>query len=287
MLRKTVNKVKNFISFLSEKRITTVVGAWVFYFLTSSVPFTFLLITAFGVFGVNVTESLISYLPDEFRPAGRTIMSAATDVSKGVTVFFAATVIISCSALLNQMSKDGDFIYGENTNKKRALTRRIWAIIMLSVLFSVFLCAAFLFSFGQKFLSLIPFVGKAKFLITIISFLLVISICYVIIILLNKFICPVNLRGGILAAGSLISLSVIIAGTIGFTVYLRFFNGYNAFYGSLAAIVVFFLWAYILMFGLVLGAVFNAKAIKKERVKENVENLQSYEKLRERNQSSR
>ncbi len=284
MYKKSVKQAKGLISFLSEKRITTVVGAWVFYFLLSLVPFMFLLITAFGVFGVNIAEQLIAYLPEEFRLAGETITKTASNVSRGVTVFFAITVITSCSTLLNQMSKDGDFIYGVKTKKKRGFMRRVWAIIALSVLFSVFLGTALLFSFGQRILSIIPFDGNLKYFVTIGTFSLVILISYVIIILLNKFICPINLRLGILMTGSIVSLAIIVIGTIGFTIYLRFFNNYNAFYGSLATVIVFLLWAYILMLGLVLGTILNAKLILKDR--ENVKDLQLHKKLRKRYQSS-
>ena len=46
---------KNFVGrifeFINNKRITTVAGAWVYYFLMALVPFVFLIVTAFGVFG--------------------------------------------------------------------------------------------------------------------------------------------------------------------------------------------------------------------------------------------
>ena len=56
---------------------------------------------------------------------------------------------------------------------------------------------------------------------------------------------------------SLISLGVIVLGTIGFSIYLRFFSRYSNLYGSLAGLVVFLLWVYISMFGLVLAPTFN------------------------------
>jgi membrane protein len=56
---------------------------------------------------------------------------------------------------------------------------------------------------------------------------------------------------------SLISLGVIVLGTIGFSIYLRFFSRYANLYGSLAGLVVFLLWVYISMFGLVLAPTFN------------------------------
>ena len=59
-----------------QKRITTVAGAWTFYFLTSLLPIVFLLITAFGVFGVDISADVVGRLPEEFRLAGETIFAA-------------------------------------------------------------------------------------------------------------------------------------------------------------------------------------------------------------------
>ena len=42
--------VKSLIENFSDKRLSTVAGAWVFYFLTSIIPLAFLVLTLFGVF---------------------------------------------------------------------------------------------------------------------------------------------------------------------------------------------------------------------------------------------
>lgn len=263
MYKKTAGKIKSLLYFIQEKRWTTVAGAWVFFFLLSLVPFVFLLFTAFNVFGVNLAEKAITYLPEEFRLAGETLAETAQNVSRGITVFFAITVVMSGSTLLNQMSKDGEHIYGVKSRKRRGFMRRIWAIFALSVLYAVFLGSAFVFSFGQKLLGYLPFSSKWNYFITAGVFLFVIAVSYVIIILLNRFICPVKLKAGVLMTGSLVSLFIIVLGTIGFTVYLRFFNNYNAFYGSLATIIVFLLWTYIIMLGLSFGAVLNVRMNEK------------------------
>ena len=67
-----------------------------------------------------------------------------------------------------------------------------------------------------------------------------------------------------MAIGAMVSLGAIVLGTIGFALYLRFFNSYNAFYGSLAGIIVFLLWAYILMVGLVAGVIVNVMVKQKK-----------------------
>ncbi|MBQ9735018.1 MAG: YihY/virulence factor BrkB family protein [Clostridia bacterium] len=255
--------IKTFIQDIKDKRLTTVAGAWVYYFLSSALPLAFLLVTAFGVFGVNVSVQIVDRLPEEFRTAGHAIISAAENASNGVTIFFIITVVISCSTLLNQMSKDGDYIYGVNSKYKRGIMRRVSAVFAIIALFFLFLGAAFLFAFGSMVFAGVHADNGTQLFLTILTFLLVICFGYAIILLLNVFISPVRLSFKGLALGSFISLSVIVVGTIGFTVYLRFFSNYNAFYGSLAAIVIFLLWAYICMLGLACGAIINMRVNSK------------------------
>ena len=254
MVKKLVITVKRIAEIMREKRLATVAGAWVYYFLLSIVPLFFLLITAFGVFGLSFTEELSGRLPEEFAPAISLISAAAENISGGITVFFLFTVIFSCTSLLSRMSADGDHIYGQRN--PRGLWRRLWAILALAVLFGVFLGTALLFAFGNKVVA-----GGSKTRYAIFTFFVfgtVIMVAYLIIILLNKFISPVKISFATAATGGFISLVTIVTGTIGFTLYIRFFNSYNAFYGSLAAVVIFLLWTYILMWGLALGAIVNS-----------------------------
>lgn len=259
MVKKMISSIKSFAATLKEKRLATVAGAWVYYFLLAVVPLFFLLITAFGVFGLSFTDELAVRLPEEFSPVITLIAEAAENVSSGITVFFLFTVILSCTTLLSRMSADGDHIYGQKN--PRGFIRRLWAIIALAILFGVFLGTALLFAFGNKIAA-----GEARaqnYIVTVFVFATVILVAYLIIILLNKFISPVKISFTTAATGGFISLVTVVAGTIGFTLYIRFFNSYNAFYGSLAAVVIFLLWTYILMWGLAFGAIVSSCIAKR------------------------
>ncbi len=267
MLRARISEV---IKYLSKKRLTTVAGAWVFFFLTSVVPLAFLLVTAFGVFGVSITQDLVSRLPEEFRSAGEIIASTAERASKGTTLIFIGSVVFSCTTLLNQMSKDGDCLYGIKARHKRGLFRRLWAFFALAVLFLLFLVGAFLFSFGEVLLNVISGALNNKLVISIITLFVVITFGYFVLIILNKFISPVSVKFSEVWLGALLSLFIIVLGTLGYVLYLRLFNAYNAFYGSLATIVIFLLWAYIVMLGLVLGVILNTGLKNQKRVRKNL-----------------
>ena len=246
-----MGKRDGFFASLKEKRLLTVTGCWVFYFLLALIPLVFLLITAFSFFGVDLSLTLAESIPEEFREAVEIIVGTASNVSKSVTVFFVLTTLISCTTLLNQMSKDGDYIYGEE-GKKRGIFRRLWALLLICVLFLLFIAFALCFSFRSAIL--VRFGNDAKRIVTIISFAVIIVFAYAIIMLLNGFISPSKLRFLPLAVGSFVSLCITVLGTILLILYIRFFTDFNAFYGSLAGIIVFFLWAFILMLALAFGS---------------------------------
>ena len=254
------------LKLFEHKRLSTVSGAWVFYFLTAVIPLVFLIITAFGVFGVDISMDLVSRLPVEFRLTGESIVSTAKNASKGATLLFILTAIYSCIRLLNQMSKDGDFLYQKKSISKRGFMRRVWAFISLVALFGVFFLVGLTVIFGNKIFAYSFLMNGFKKLVSAVIFcFVIISFSYLIIILLNFFISPVKLKFKEVALGGLVSLFMIVFGTIGFAIYIRFFNSYNAFYGSLAGIIIFLLWAYILMLSMVVGVIVNAEIYKRAK----------------------
>lgn len=219
------------------------------------------------MFGVDVSAEIVARLPEEFRLAGETVKEAAERVGKGITVFFVGTVVFSVTSLLNQMSKDGDYIYGSKSLKKRGVFRRLWAMVALVVFFVIFLVSAILVGFWNMFFP--SSADRTGVFAISVGFTAVITISYVAIVFLNKFICPTKLKLRDSLLGGLVSLFIIVLGTIGFILYLKFFSDYNAFYGSLSAVIVFMLWAYILMLGLSVGAVVNMLTVKRNRFSRN------------------
>lgn len=250
------NKKSSFFAVIREKRVTTVAGAWVYFFLSSLIPLLFLLVTAFGVFGVKIGSDLVSRLPEGLREGGTLLLNTANNAQQGVTVLFVFTVLFSSSALLAQMRKDGNCIYGVYSKSRRGVMNRAWAFMALTVLFAVFLFVALVVAFGEKLFVLLPSGRGKRVLIALSVGVVFTALSYGVIILLNKYICPVKISKSTICLASLLSLGIIFLGTLGLGLYLNFFGLNNAFYGSLAGIVVFLLWSYITMTGLVVGTVF-------------------------------
>ena len=255
------------IDLFKDKRITTVASSWVYYFLTALLPIVFLLVTAFNVFSVDLVEEIVFRLPEAFRPAGEIIVSTAQNASGGVTAFFIVSLVFSGSTLFNQKSKDGDYLYGVSGERKVGFMRRLFSVTALCVLFLIFLGLAFLITFQNLVFSSLNVRVEQTNLISSVGVGTVVLVSFILIVLLGKFISPVKRGFFDLAIGSLISLFIIVLGTIGFIFYLRIFKNLNAFYGSLVGVIVFLIWAYIVMLGLVVGTAFNVKRYKNSIVR--------------------
>ena len=65
--------------------------------------------------------------------------------------------------------------------------------------------------------------------------------------------------------GSGVGVLLWLAASIGFRVYLHFFNNYSATYGSLGAVVILMLWLYITGFAILIGGELNAVIENEDR----------------------
>jgi membrane protein len=59
--------------------------------------------------------------------------------------------------------------------------------------------------------------------------------------------------------GSLVGVLMFVAGSIGFSLYLRFNDSYSVTYGSIGAVIVLMLWLYLLGLSIVVGAEVNSE----------------------------
>lgn len=264
MWKKTYEKGMGFYREFSACHAATVAGAWVFFLLLAVVPIFFLMVTAFGVFGVDASTEFAMRLPEEFRGLVLEIIDVASQASRGATVLFVLTVFWSGSSLFSHMLKDGELLYGEKRGRSGVI-RKLLSFLLLFLLLTVFFLSAFLLFLNRLIVSYFVLTGFWAALVKTALYLFSFLVIYVIIFLLQTFISPVRVAFSSRAAGSAVSLGITLAGTFGFLVYIRYFHSYNVLYGSLAALIIFLLWTYIIMLGLVTGAI----VAKRRRAKEN------------------
>ena len=68
---------------------------------------------------------------------------------------------------------------------------------------------------------------------------------------------PESARSPFLSAGLLLALALWSAASLGFTLYLSYFDTYNEIYGSIGAAIVLMLWFYISAYAVLMGGALN------------------------------
>ena len=68
---------------------------------------------------------------------------------------------------------------------------------------------------------------------------------------------PKNRKRNCITPGGLVAVALWFLVSLGFRFYLRFFNSYNATYGSLGAVIVLMLWFYLASAAILIGAEVN------------------------------
>ena len=62
--------------------------------------------------------------------------------------------------------------------------------------------------------------------------------------------------------GLVVGVALWLAGSLGFRLYLRYFNTYNAVYGSLGAVIILMLWFYLTGAAILVGGEVNSEIEK-------------------------
>ena len=205
----------------------------------------------------------------------------ANNSNRNITFFFVITSLYSATKLFYILLKDGELIYLEKRNSS-TLWHKMWSFIVLFVILCFVAIVTVIFILNKSIIFILPLGVKLYALMyKIIYNSLAILIVYGIIITVNRFICPIKKSLLEILVGSFVTLIISVMGSIGFVLYLHYFVSYDNLYGSLASIIIFMLWAYILTFGLSLGNVVTKILIENRRFYEQYfRNKKLYKNLR-------
>jgi membrane protein len=71
-----------------------------------------------------------------------------------------------------------------------------------------------------------------------------------------------------ISPGAAVGVVVWIAASVGFSIYLKFFNSYSKTYGSLGAVIILMLWLYITGMAILIGGEVNSEISKADHEKQ-------------------
>lgn len=258
-LRRVFFYFKEKYDLLSSKRYTTLAGTLVFFLIMSIVPLAFWLTLLIGRFPFDAEAILKLAVFDSVKDILEYVRKEAAEATASTSLILLVTTLYSSTNLFYQMRKSGEIIYGYR-GKKQGWRMRLGALaLMFVIMFAVIIFLLF-FALGSFLFSLyLPF-GLDIFA----DYVLLAALSFALVLLLNSYVCPYKKPLKSFVHGTLITVGAWAVASIGFTIYLRLSN-VDKLYGALSAIIIFLLWAYMLMIGFIAGVIFNSDFIEKNR----------------------
>ncbi|MBQ8375236.1 MAG: YihY/virulence factor BrkB family protein [Clostridia bacterium] len=242
-------------SLLSAKKYTTIAGTLVFFLIMSLVPMAFWAVLLVGKLPVDTQKMFSLPVFEGVSGVFDYIRREAQNATSGASVFLIVTTLYSATNLFYQMRKSGEIIY-DFPHRKQGVKMRLGAVAVLFIVMALAVLTVLLFAIGAFFLSRI-ITGVWEW---IADYLLRATLAFLLVLLLNIYICPYKVSPKCFLGGSLLTVLSWAVAIVGFAVYLKIGN-LDRLYGALSALIVFLLWLYILMLCFVSGVIFNSERV--------------------------
>jgi YihY family inner membrane protein len=257
-----LQKIKNAYLKITAKRYSTFAGTLVFFLLLSIIPFVFILILLFNAFNVDFQWFFELEIFSDYKKIIGILLDSAEGATQGTSIFFIITAIYSSTNFFYQMRRSGELIYNCNRKKAGLILRFSAAIFVIILMFIGVIFGAIFFSFQNIFGELLPSV-----FIRILIYCGVGLVIFFVLILLNLYICPYKNTINNTLKGSLFTLIFWSASSVVFSLYTNYLSNFERLYGAFAFFMVFILWLYLIMQGLIIGVILNMKdtILKKEK----------------------
>ncbi len=262
-LRRFYRFLKSKYDLLSLKKYTTLAGTLVFFLIMSIVPLSFWLSLLIGKLPIDMEQILGLSVFSSVKKILLYVQREATNATAGVTVVLLVSTLYSSTNLFYQMRRSGEIIY-EYPRPKQGLKLRAGALVLMLVLMALLLVFVLLLTLGTLLFSeILPSAWE-----TALDYLLLGGLAFALALLLNMYICPYKAKTRDFLGGAALTVAAWAVTAVGFAAYLKISN-MEKLYGALSAVIVFFLWLYVLMLCFIAGVIFNSEKITEKRKREN------------------
>lgn len=232
-----------------------------FFLIMSIVPLSFLLTLIVGRLPIDTDEILALPVFEAVKDVFLFVQKEAADATTGASIILVFTTLYSSTNLFYQMRRSGELIYDFHP-KRQGLRLRFGALILMLIVMATVVAFLLVFAFGSFLFSRI----LSKAWERIADYTLLAIVAFLLVLLLNMYICPHKARMKTFLPGTLITVVAWIGAVIGFSVYLKISN-MTRLYGALSTIIVFLLWLYMLMICFIVGVIFNSENVRLARKK--------------------
>lgn len=254
-LRSLYRFLKEKYALLSQRKYTTIAGTLVFFLIMSIVPLAFWLTLLIGKLPIDINEILDLPIFESVNNILVYVQNEASNATTSVSVVLVFTTLYSATNLFYQIRRSGEIIYDYH-RENEGLKLRLGALILLIMVMALAVAFLLVFALGSFFFSqLLPRRWEL-----IADYVLLAVVAFLLVLLLNMYICPYKASIRYFLPGTLITVALWTVAVVGFSLYLRVSN-LTRLYGALSAFIVFLLWLYILMVCFIVGVILNSEKI--------------------------
>lgn len=253
-----------------------------YFFLLALFPLLLFLITLFGYFngeGSNLQQRMIAYLADVMPPAALQLVVATLDeVTRGRGTGKLSLGILlalwAASSGVNALAQALNSAYGVTETRpwwKVRLTSLAMTVALSILIVSALILVLYGGQFGEALAARIN--AGEIFSITWQALQIPFALVFLVIALVmiyrfvpnvaakrhGKGLRPTDYRRRWFSPGIVFAVLLWLLVSLGFRLYLHFFNSYSATYGSLGALIILMLWFYFTGAAILLGGEINCE----------------------------
>lgn len=266
MVEKSKTFMKRVLEIIKKPEMRILPGQLAFFLLLSIIPLFAIIAVVAAKFSLSI-ESLIQVinqnLPKEVADFIIQIIGGKS-ISMNIVIFCVSGFILASNGP-HSMIISSNILY--KVKDKDFLTRRIKAILMTIILVILFLFVLAVPAFGDKIVNIIVSliandkIGKAISIVyNILKYPTSILIIFFFIKLLYTMAPDTTIKSKDTTTGAFVTTIGWIISTEVYSFYVSSFAKYNLLYGSVANLIILFLWIYLLSYIFVLGMALNASS---------------------------
>lgn len=251
---------------MNQDHVSAFAAQAAFFILMSFVPFLMLLLPVVTYVSITkdmVVEMILQVMPDagDFRSFLLSIIQEVYDKSTAVVPISAIFTLWSAGKGLQGLTNGVNAIYHVKETRNYVVTRIRSALYTLVFILAV-IGSLILLVFGnsiQKFLTrYIPALARVTAYIIGMRTAVSLVVLALIFLMVYKFLPNRKTSFRSQVPGAVISAVAWSLFSLGFSVYLDYYDGFSNMYGSLTTIILILLWLYFCMYIVLIGAEINA-----------------------------
>lgn len=265
-MKKFIKIMTGFMNRMNQDHVSAFAAQAAFFILMSFVPFLMLLlplVTYVSITKDMVVEMILQVMPDagDFRSFFLSIIQEVYDKSTAVVPISAIFTLWSAGKGLQGLTNGVNAIYHVKETRNYVVTRVRSALYTLVFILAV-IGSLILLVFGnsiQKLLTrYIPALARVTAYIIGMRTAVSLVVLALIFLMVYKFLPNRKTSFRSQVPGAVISAVAWSLFSLGFSVYLDYYDGFSNMYGSLTTIILILLWLYFCMYIVLIGAEINA-----------------------------